>query len=316
MGEPTCSPPGDRRGVRPSSSPRAAGGAYAAAQRAYAGRAPLPLCRPKGEPLHVVMIDELAALTAYWSDRELQRRSEKAINLLCSQGRAAGFMVVACLQDPRKEVIPSRGLFTQMVGLRLKDLSETSMVLGEVAVESGAHCHRITRDVPGTGFVVPEDGGPPLKVRAGYASDEAIRWHGYASSLPCAPPDSARASATAARSERRSTRRPHDRQDHALCLSSRACLGSLNRGSAAPALSVRCKSCARLPCPDQCEAYVENRTWSLRASGLERTGLPSSPSARTVPHDSPRDLHRRPTPRGPGATGSASDRSCTRCSTR
>lgn len=126
-------------------------------------------------PLHVVMIDELAALTAYNNDRELQRRAETAINLLCSQGRAPGFMVFACLQDPRKEVIPSRGLFTQMVGLRLKDISETTMVLGETAALTGAHCHRIRRDVPGTGYVVPEDGTPPILVRAGYASDDLIR---------------------------------------------------------------------------------------------------------------------------------------------
>ena len=94
----------------------------------------------------MVMIDELAALTAYCAERELQRRAEMALNLLCSQGRAPGFVVFACLQDPRKEVIPSRGLFTQMVGLRLKDLSETAMVLGELAVQSGAHCHRIGPD--------------------------------------------------------------------------------------------------------------------------------------------------------------------------
>ncbi|RYP88677.1 cell division protein FtsK [Nocardioides guangzhouensis] len=127
------------------------------------------------EPLHVVMIDELAALTAYCSERDLQRRAETAINLLCSQGRAPGFMVFACLQDPRKEVIPSRGLFTQMVGLRLKDQSEASMVLGETAVLSGALCHRIPRDMPGTGYVLPEDGGHPIRVRAGFATDDAIR---------------------------------------------------------------------------------------------------------------------------------------------
>jgi S-DNA-T family DNA segregation ATPase FtsK/SpoIIIE len=127
------------------------------------------------EPLQVVMIDELAALTAYCPDRDLQRRAELAINLLCSQGRAPGFVVFACLQDPRKEVIPARGLFTQMIGLRLKDLSETAMVLGEAAVTSGAHCHRITRHTPGMGYVVPEDGGYPIRVRAGYASDHAIR---------------------------------------------------------------------------------------------------------------------------------------------
>ena len=84
-------------------------------------------------------------------------------------------MVFACLQDPRKEVIPSRGLFTQMVGLRLKDQSETAMVLGETAVVSGALCHRIRRDAPGTGYVLPEEGGHPIRVRAGYAPDHAIQ---------------------------------------------------------------------------------------------------------------------------------------------
>jgi S-DNA-T family DNA segregation ATPase FtsK/SpoIIIE len=128
-----------------------------------------------GEPLQVVMIDELAALTAYCPERDLQRRAELAINLLCSQGRAPGFVVFACLQDPRKEVIPARGLFTQMIGLRLKDLSETAMVLGEAAVTSGAHCHRISRHTPGMGYVVPEDGGYPIRVRAGHAGDHAIR---------------------------------------------------------------------------------------------------------------------------------------------
>src|SRR3954464_5212963 len=107
------------------------------------------------EPLHVVMVDELAALTAYNPERDLQRRAEMAINLLCSQGRAPGFVVFACLQDPRKEVIPSRGLFTQMIGLRLKDLSESAMVLGEDAVRSGANCHRISRATPGLGYVIP-----------------------------------------------------------------------------------------------------------------------------------------------------------------
>jgi S-DNA-T family DNA segregation ATPase FtsK/SpoIIIE len=121
------------------------------------------------------MIDELAALTAYCPERDLQRRAEMAINLLCSQGRAPGFMVFACLQDPRKEVIPSRGLFTQMVGLRLKDVSETTMVLGELAVLTGAHCHRLTRSVPGMGYVIPEDGGHPMRVRAGFVSDDVIR---------------------------------------------------------------------------------------------------------------------------------------------
>lgn len=126
-------------------------------------------------PLHVLMIDELAALTAYCSDRDLRRRAEAALNLLCSQGRAPGFMVFACLQDPRKEVIPSRGLFTQMIGLRLKDISESAMVLGESAVLNGATCHRISSSEPGTGYLINETSGHPIRVRAGFASDSEIR---------------------------------------------------------------------------------------------------------------------------------------------
>jgi S-DNA-T family DNA segregation ATPase FtsK/SpoIIIE len=142
--------------------------------RSYAGkvRAHAPTV---DAPLHVVMVDELAALTAYCPERDLQRRAEMAINLLCSQGRAPGFVVFACLQDPRKEVIPSRGLFTQMIGLRLKDVNETAMVLGETAVTSGAHCHRVARTMPGMGYVAPEEGGYPVRVRAGFASDHTIR---------------------------------------------------------------------------------------------------------------------------------------------
>ena len=142
--------------------------------RAYAGRVRSHVPTTE-EPLHVVMVDELAALTAYCPERDLQRRAEMAINLLCSQGRAPGFVVFACLQDPRKEVIPSRGLFTQMVGLRLKDATETSMVLGDAAVSAGALCHRITRATPGMGYVVPEDGGYPLRVRAGQVPDALLR---------------------------------------------------------------------------------------------------------------------------------------------
>ncbi|HET8603280.1 MAG TPA: hypothetical protein VFM09_05070 [Marmoricola sp.] len=161
------------------------------------------------EPLCVVMIDELAALTAYATDRGLQRRAEAALNMLCSQGRAPGFVVFACLQDPRKEVIPARGLFTQMIGLRLKDPAETVMVLGDGAVAAGAACHRITPSTPGVGYVVPEEGGYPVRVRAGCASDEAIRTvaHDFATpvQIPVVVPEEARTSQGSA--ERGSGRR-------------------------------------------------------------------------------------------------------------
>lgn len=123
----------------------------------------------------MVLIDELAALTAYETDREMLRRANAAIATLASQGRAVGFILFACLQDPRKETLPARGLFTQTVGLRLRDRVETGMVLGDGAVAAGAMCHEISPRTPGVAYVLAEDGAPPERVRAAYAADEQIR---------------------------------------------------------------------------------------------------------------------------------------------
>ncbi|WP_454129620.1 FtsK/SpoIIIE domain-containing protein [Microbacterium aurum] len=125
-------------------------------------------------PTIVILIDELAALTAYETDRDLLRRANAALATLASQGRAVGFMVFACLQDPRKETLPARGLFTQTVGLRLRDRVETAMVLGDGAVAAGALCHEISPDTPGVGYVLPDDGRPPERVRAALITDDMI----------------------------------------------------------------------------------------------------------------------------------------------
>lgn len=45
------------------------------------------------EPLVFVVVDELAALVAYQTDRDLLRRAEAALSIILSQGRAVGFYV-------------------------------------------------------------------------------------------------------------------------------------------------------------------------------------------------------------------------------
>lgn len=127
------------------------------------------------EPLVVVLVDELAAITAYLTDRDLKNRAATALSLLLSQGRAVGYMVVACLQDPRKEVIPMRGLFTQTLGLRLRDWTETDMVVGTHARQIGAACELIPATLPGVGWMVPDSGGQPVRFRLGHVTDADIR---------------------------------------------------------------------------------------------------------------------------------------------
>jgi S-DNA-T family DNA segregation ATPase FtsK/SpoIIIE len=60
------------------------------------------------DPLILVMIDEIANLSAYLPDRKLKERIAQALGLLLTQGRAVGVCVVAALQDPRKEVLAFR----------------------------------------------------------------------------------------------------------------------------------------------------------------------------------------------------------------
>lgn len=49
------------------------------------------------------------------------------------------------------------------------------MVLGDGAVASGALCHKIPMASPGIGYVVPEDGSEPIRVRAAFVDDDLIR---------------------------------------------------------------------------------------------------------------------------------------------
>lgn len=65
-----------------------------------------------------------------------------------------------------------RGLFTQTVALRLRSRDEVAMVLGDGTADA-APAHRISRNAPGTGYVIAED-GQVTRVRADYWTDDEI----------------------------------------------------------------------------------------------------------------------------------------------
>ncbi|SIC45767.1 cell division protein Ftsk/SpoIIIE [Mycobacteroides abscessus subsp. abscessus] len=127
----------------------------------------------KTSPLVVLLIDELAGVTAYMSDPALRKEAAAALSRILTKGRALGIVVAAFLQDPRKEVLPMRGLFTQTIALRLRSRDEVAMVLGDGMTDS-APAQRISPDRPGTGYVIAED-GQVTKVRSDFWSDEQIR---------------------------------------------------------------------------------------------------------------------------------------------
>ena len=128
----------------------------------------------KAEPLIVVLIDELAALS-YVNDRDVRRRIENALGLLLSQGRAVGVSVVGAVQDPRKEVLPSRDLFPVRVCLRVVEAEQVRLVLGPGARDRGARADEISYSLPGVGFVQVDGVAEPVRVRFAYVSDDHIR---------------------------------------------------------------------------------------------------------------------------------------------
>ncbi|MFF4773326.1 FtsK/SpoIIIE domain-containing protein [Microtetraspora fusca] len=130
------------------------------------------------DPFVLVLVDEVAFLTAYQSDKGLKLRITAALATLTTQGRAVGVGVMAALQDPRKEVMNIRNLFPDKIALRLDESEQVDMLLGDGARDRGALADHIS-PVPtlgaGVGYVRLETSPDPVRVRAAYVSDDDIR---------------------------------------------------------------------------------------------------------------------------------------------
>ncbi|WP_185070336.1 FtsK/SpoIIIE domain-containing protein [Nonomuraea jabiensis] len=130
------------------------------------------------DPFVLVLVDEVAFLTAYQPDRQLRPRISAALATLTTQGRAVGVGVMAALQDPRKEVMNIRNLFPDKIALRLDESEQVDMVLGDGARDRGALADRIS-PVPelgaGVAYMRLETSPEPIRVRAAYVSDADIR---------------------------------------------------------------------------------------------------------------------------------------------
>lgn len=128
-------------------------------------------------PFTIVIVDEVAFLTAYQPDKRLRERALAAIATLTTQGRAVGYCVVGALQDPRKDVLTIRNLFPDRIAMRLDEPEQVDMVLGDGARDRGAAADLISPDpVIGAGVAyVRLDADPdPVRVRAAWVSDQDI----------------------------------------------------------------------------------------------------------------------------------------------
>jgi len=126
-------------------------------------------------PHRVILIDEVASLTAYHPDAGMRKQYQLALGTLVSKGRAPGFTVIAALQDPRKEVLSLRAMFPVRIALRLEEANQVDMVLGSGSLARGASCHLIPPSMPGAGYVRVDGSDAVTRVRAAYVDDQEIR---------------------------------------------------------------------------------------------------------------------------------------------
>jgi DNA segregation ATPase FtsK/SpoIIIE, S-DNA-T family len=129
-------------------------------------------------PFIVILVDEVAFLTAYLSDRAIRDRIKAALATLTTQGRAVGYSVIAALQDPRKEVMSIRNLFPDRIAMRLDEPEQVDMVLGDGARDRGASADLIPTDpITGAGvaYVRLAHDPDPVRARAAWVTDADIR---------------------------------------------------------------------------------------------------------------------------------------------
>ncbi|BCO56973.1 hypothetical cell division FtsK/SpoIIIE protein [Mycobacterium intracellulare] len=131
-----------------------------------------PTC---AEPHIVLLVDELATLTAY-ADRKQRAEVEQLLGLWLAQGRAVGVTVIAAVQDPSKDVVALRQLFPVRVGLRMTEATQTAMILSTAAHQLGARCEEIPDSTPGVGYVLTEGNSAIQRVRAFHVTDSDIAW--------------------------------------------------------------------------------------------------------------------------------------------
>jgi S-DNA-T family DNA segregation ATPase FtsK/SpoIIIE len=129
----------------------------------------------RAEPHIVLLVDELATLTAY-ADRKQRAEVDQLLGLWLAQGRAVGVSVIAAVQDPSKDVVALRQLFPVRVGLRMTEATQTAMILSTSAHQQGARCEEIPDTTPGVGYVLTEGNTAVARVRAFHVTDSDIAW--------------------------------------------------------------------------------------------------------------------------------------------
>lgn len=128
-------------------------------------------------PLNILIVDELGAVLSYDSDRSRLIKNRQGMAIVGSQGRATGHLMWGAVQEPTKDTVPVRDLFTLRVCLRVTAANHPEMVLGDGSRMRGALADEIPNvpETAGIGFKIVQKTRTPVRVRAAYASDADLK---------------------------------------------------------------------------------------------------------------------------------------------
>lgn len=146
------------------------------ARQAWMRQARVRRCEISADtPYELLMIDELAMLTAY-GDRSSVRDALRLLAEVLTQGRAADHGVAGYVQEPTKDVVDVRELFDTRICLGVTAASHVDMALGDGARDRGALADEIPGDPAhaGIGFVIDTGSRLPVRFRAGWVTDADI----------------------------------------------------------------------------------------------------------------------------------------------
>jgi DNA segregation ATPase FtsK/SpoIIIE, S-DNA-T family len=131
------------------------------------------ITREGGQPVVVVVFDELAYFSATVGESRQQKEFIALVRDLVARGRAAGIIVVAATQRPSADIIPTslRDLFGYRWAFRCTTDASSDVILGHGWASNGYTAADIDPTTRGVGWLIAE-GGIPRRMKAAYLSDE------------------------------------------------------------------------------------------------------------------------------------------------
>jgi S-DNA-T family DNA segregation ATPase FtsK/SpoIIIE len=133
------------------------------------------ITRASGEPVVLVVIDELAYFSATVGDAKQQKEFVALVRDLVARGRAAGIIVVAATQRPSADIVPTslRDLFGYRWAFRCSTDSSSDVILGHGWANEGYTANDVDPAARGVGWLIAE-GGLPRRMKAAYLTDDQV----------------------------------------------------------------------------------------------------------------------------------------------